>query len=698
MDEIKRLQRCINDLVSVLALPAIWAGGEAGRIVRTLLGTLQQMLNLDLIYARLSETSGSHGDEFMQAAEWCKLSPDEIRAMIAPWLKEAPRHRSHFVKNSIGEGNLSIVILPLGLQGEFGQLVAASRRDNFPEQAEKLVLDVATNQALIGLQEARLLREQKRVATELDLRVAERTRELATANERLEANQELLDLAQKSAGAIAFDWYIQAEINYWSAEQEALFGLPPGGFDGTYRSWKKMMYAPDWPIVVAALQHAHQTGQVEAEYRVVWPDGSLHWLATNGRMFFDEVGNPRRMVGFTSDVTNRKLIEEELRRSEAFLAEGQNLARLGNFAWQVGTGKITWSEQLYHIFEFAPETEMSVGMIGSRTHPDDLVVLAEMVEKAERGVSDFEFEHRLLMPDGRIKHLQLIAHRNSDPSGPLEYLGAVQDVSQRRFSEEALGRARSELAHTARALSLGVLTASIAHEVNQPLSGIITNASTCVRMLDADPPNVDGARETARRTIRDGNRASEVIKRLRSLFSKKDFTAESIDLNEITQEVIALSRSELQRGQVIMRAELAAGLPPVSGDRVQLQQVILNLLLNASDAMVSLQDRPRQLTVLTEPDGKDHVRLSVCDVGHGFANDTAEKLFDAFYTTKESGMGIGLSVSRSIIEQHQGRLWAAPNQGPGAVFSFSLPAEHEQGDKPTGTENTHGYQVTARSV
>ena len=229
----------------------------------------------------------------------------------------------------------------------------------------------------------------------------------------------------------------------------------------------------------------------------------------------------------------------------------------------------------------------------------------------------------------------------------------------------------------ARVTSLGALTASIAHEVNQPLSGIITNASTCLRMLAADPPNVDGARETARRTIRDGNRASDVITRLRALFSKKDATTESVDLNEATREVIALSLSELQRNRVILRPELADDLPPVTGDRVQLQQVILNLLRNASDAMSGVDDRPRQLVIRTERDEGDRVRLTVQDAGVGFDPQGVDRLFEAFYTTKSGGMGIGLSVSRSIIESHHGRLWAAPNDGPGATFSFSIPRAAE---------------------
>jgi signal transduction histidine kinase len=222
-----------------------------------------------------------------------------------------------------------------------------------------------------------------------------------------------------------------------------------------------------------------------------------------------------------------------------------------------------------------------------------------------------------------------------------------------------------------------VLTASIAHEINQPLSGIITNAGTCLRMLSADPPNVDGAQETVRRTIRDGNRASDVITRLRTLYSKKEPSPESMDLNEATREVTALSLSDLQRSGVMLRYELADDLPPVVGDRIQLQQVILNLLRNAADAMGATDDRPRELLIRTERDEQNHVRLSMKDSGVGFKPQTAEKIFDPFYTTKTDGMGIGLSISRSIIEAHQGRLWATPNDGPGATFSFAIPCTFE---------------------
>jgi PAS domain S-box-containing protein len=251
----------------------------------------------------------------------------------------------------------------------------------------------------------------------------------------------------------------------------------------------------------------------------------------------------------------------------------------------------------------------------------------------------------------------------------------VLDLTERKRAQDALDRASAELTRVSRVTALSALTASIAHEVNQPLSGIITNAGTCLRMLDATPPDIDGARETALRTIRDGNRACDVIARLRALFSKRELALEPLDLNEVTREVIALSSNDLQRNRITLQPRLGDDLPVVAGDRIQLQQVILNLLRNASDAMAAVQDRPRQMLITTEREQHGmHVRLSVRDTGTGLSPDVLGSLFTAFHTTKSGGMGIGLFVSRSIIERHDGRLWAESNEGaPGATFSFSIP-------------------------
>ena len=503
------------------------------------------------------------------------------------------------------------------------------------------------------------------------------------ALEKLQERDELLDLAQKAARAMAFDWNIRDGVNTWSPEQEALYGLSPGTFDGTYKSWKELIHPKDWPQVVKALKHAQETGDISAEFRVVWPDGSTHWLSANGQMFLDDAGQPYRMVGFTADVTRRKVVEEELRRSEAFLAQSQAVNSTGSFLWRVAADEITWSDEVYRIFEFEIGEPVTLDRIGSRVYPDDIPMMQDMVGRARSDDSGFEYEHRLLMPDGSIKYVHLVAHGITDDDGQVEYIGAVQDVTERKVAEEALSQVRSELAHVARITSLGALTASIAHEVSQPLSGIITNASTCLRMLSADPPNVEGALETVRRTLRDGNRASDVITRLRALFSKKESIAELVDLNQATREVIALSMAELQRRSVILRTTFADDVPTITGDRIQLQQVILNLVLNASDAMSEIEDRPRHLTIKTEryePEGG--VCLTVQDAGVGIESQGIDQLFEPFYTTKSKGMGIGLFVSRSIIEKHNGRLWASSNDGPGATFAFSIPRGPEAKNVP----------------
>jgi PAS domain S-box-containing protein len=413
--------------------------------------------------------------------------------------------------------------------------------------------------------------------------------------------------------------------------------------------------------------------QFEYEQRALGKDGKYRWFLVRYSPLLDDQGTIDRWYATAFDIEDRKRAQEDVRRSEAFLAEAQRLTSIGSFSWLVATDELAWSEELYRIYEFDPGIKITVGVIRTRVHPEDLSLYEKMVEQARNGSEDFEWQYRLLMPDQSIKYMHAVAQATRDPSGQLEYIAAVRDVTARRTADEALDKARSELARVARVMSLGALTASIAHEVNQPLSGIITNASTCMRMLDAEPPNVDGARETAKRTIRDGRRAADVITRLRALFANKGAAAELVDLNEATREVIALSRTELERNGVITRIELKDELPAVMGDRVQLQQVILNLLRNGSDAMGHVDDRPRELLFRTEVEEDDQVRLSVQDAGVGFEPQSLDRLFQTFYTTKEDGMGIGLAVSHSIIENHRGRMWATPNDGPGVTFSFSLP-------------------------
>ena len=410
----------------------------------------------------------------------------------------------------------------------------------------------------------------------------------------------------------------------------------------------------------------------ENEQRVLGKDGRYRWFMVRYNPLLDEQGRIDRWYVAAFDIEDRKRAEAQVEQAYLRLAEAQTLSKTGSFITDLVADEHNWSEEAFRIFEFDPTTRVTVQMIRDMVHPDDLVSFDSVIARGMTG-TDVDFVFRIVTPRQAVKHIRGMARVIEQVAGHPLFIGALQDVTQSKVAEEALDKARSELAHVARVTTLNALTASIAHEINQPLSGIITNAGTCLRMLNGDPANVEGARETARRTLRDGNRAADVIKRLRALYSKKQFMSEHVDLNEAIREVAALSLNDLQRNRVILRSELAADLPPVTGDRVQLQQVILNLLRNASDAMAGVHDRPRDLLIRTEREDRDRVRVTVRDAGVGLDRQSMEKLFDAFYTTKSGGLGIGLSVSRSIMERHHGRLWAEPNDGPGATFSFSIP-------------------------
>jgi len=1063
-EDINRLQGCIDDLVALLALPAVWSGREPAEIVETLLDVLLRMLRMDLIYARVKDPVAEAPIEAIRVAPSCILSQHEISVMLRDWFDGHGQESVASARNRLGDKDISIMPVPLGVHGEAGMIVVGSNRAEFPGQTESLLLSVAANQASIGLKEAWLLSEQKRAANQLERQVKERTEGLAAANEKLKESEAALHKAlgeikkseaklrqvidaiptlawcnlpdgpneflnkgwheytglspEESHGwgwQVAFHpedlpplmekwrkmlvsgesdeiearlrrhdgvyrwfliraqaflddsgnivrWYgtstdiedrkraeealraternLAAIINtipttawttrpdgycdflnhVWldyagmTAEQAQGWGwadaihpedrkklvenwqscLASGSsvdtearirrFDASYRwfliranpfrdesgnilkwygtcvdiedrkrgeeavrarelSWRQIVdnvpglvatmgpmgeveflnrqtleyfgrtneelknwsligavHPDDLPGVIAARQKCIETGQIyEVEHRCQRADGVYRWFQVRGLPVRDAENNITAWYLLLTDIDDRKRAEQKLRQSEqdlrtitdairqsivvlapdgttlyanqvaldrtgltlgeandhgfftrvfhpddadllqaerrqglsdgapfelesrvrhrngeyrwqliqynplrdeqgqiirwyatatdiddrkraearveqAYLrlAEAQRLSKTGSFITDLLADNHDWSEETFRIFEFDPSTKVTVQMIRDIVHPEDLPTFDAVIARGMTG-TDVDFVFRIVLPRGAVKHICGMARVMTQIGGPPLFIGALQDVTESKVAEEALDRARSELAHVARVTTLNALTASIAHEINQPLSGIITNASTCLRMLNGDPPNIDGARETVRRTLRDGNRASDVITRLRTLFSKKEFTLEPLDLNEATREVFALSSSDLQRNRIILRSELSEDLPSVVGDRIQLQQVTLNLLRNASDAMVAVEDRPRQLLIRTQREGHDRIRLSVQDAGIGVNSRDLERLFEAFYTTKNGGMGIGLSVSRSIIERHHGRLWVEPNDGPGVTFSFSIP-------------------------
>jgi PAS domain S-box-containing protein len=405
-------------------------------------------------------------------------------------------------------------------------------------------------------------------------------------------------------------------------------------------------------------------------------DGSSLWVRENAKAV-RRLDNQLIVLIACEDITERKEAENALRQSEMYLAEAQRLSRTGSFGWRVASGELIWSEETFRIFGYDRAPSIRHATVFQRVHPDDRARVEQTIDRASRDGKDFAHGYRLLMPDGSVKHVHATAHAVTDASGDIEFVGAVTDVSSRKRAEAELHEAQANLAHVTRVTALGEMAASIAHEVNQPLAAVVTNAAACLRWLDREPANLKEARSVAQSIVKDGNRAGEVIQRVRALANKTADQKAPLDINEVVNEVISLVQHELSSHRVALRLELAPAVPPVFADRIQLQQVILNLVINGIEAMQPVKDRPRELVIRTRQDETSQVLVTVSDCGVGVAAENADRLFDAFFTTKSSGMGMGLSICRSIVTAHGGRLSASGNTGPGATFQFTLPLHQE---------------------
>jgi signal transduction histidine kinase len=412
------------------------------------------------------------------------------------------------------------------------------------------------------------------------------------------------------------------------------------------------------------------------DVRKIRKDGSVLWVRENAKAVLRAGGQPIVLVA-CEDITERRRAADALRQSEMYLAEAQRLSQTGSFGWRVRSAEIVWSEETFRILECDPATKPSFELLLQRIHPEDRAIAEQLLDRIAHDGKDWELERRLLMPDGSIKYVRVVARAVKDAEGNLEFIGAIMDVTASRQAEEQLSLLRTELAHVNRVTSAGELTAAIAHEVNQPLTGLVTSGNACLRWLAVEPPNLDAARRSVERMISSGKRASEVIGRIRALVRKSPPRRDRMNINDTLMEVIALIRGVLQRNSILLRTELASDLPLVEGDRVQLQQVILNLIVNAIDAMSGVSRAQRELLVASARNASNGVLVTVQDSGTGLDETSLEQLFEAFYTTKPEGMGMGLAISRTIIEAHGGQLWVTPNIPRGAVFRLSLPTEGE---------------------
>jgi len=371
-----------------------------------------------------------------------------------------------------------------------------------------------------------------------------------------------------------------------------------------------------------------------------------------------------------------KVLEQtaELRRSEAVLARAQQLSQTGSFSWKPSTREMLWSEEMFRIYGYGRTTPPTFELGVQRLHPEDRLRVKDAFDRAARDGHDFELEHRLLMPDGAVRFIRSATRAVRDESGGIEFVGAVMDVTERTHAEEALQKAQGELAHVTRVMTMGELAASIAHEISQPLAAIGANAEACLNWLAGTTPRLEEARESVSSIVRDGNRAGDIIRRIRALTQKAGTQKAPVDLNDAIREVMALTESEARRHGVTLQTDLAEDLPRVVGDRIQLQQVVLNLVINGVEAMSSVVDRPRRLLVGSRSSESDHVLVAVQDSGIGIERQSVDKIFESFYTTKPQGMGMGLAISRSIVENHGGTLRAVRNDGPGMRFELALPA------------------------
>jgi PAS domain S-box-containing protein len=980
-DEVKRLRGCINDLISVIALPAIWGIQEPSQIIRTLLDALLAMLRLDFAYARLSDSIGGSPVEDVRVTRGGSLAvqPGDVGRALDPWLRGALPALPLLISNPVGEGKISIAAFPFGLQDEIGVLVAGSHRGDFPTKIEVLLLRVAANQAAIGLQEARHVSEQAGVATELEQRVAERTRELRAANEELNKQMEERKraeahiayqadlLANVHDAILATDehlnltaWNRAAEEMYgWRAEE--VLGLK---VEDVIRSEISAAQQSD------ALKILAQTGHYAAEMVQYRRDAWRLWIQGDTIALRDEAGKLTGYMCAFRDVTKRKKAEAEaLALKDELSAELTAMTRLHELSTQLlasrdlqplleqvldatiallnaDFGNIQLYNPVSDVLEivaqsgfrqdfldyfnsvhegiascgtallrrervvvedvltdpsFAPHLQIvaaagyravqstplfsrsgeplgmisthfrqphrpsahelrltdlyarqaaelielkraeetlrasegrfrsyfELGLIGMAitspdkgcievndelcrilgyersellqmtwaeiTHPDDLARDVAQFDRVMAGEIDgYTLDKRWIRKEGRVIGTIMAAKCMRRIDGSVDYLvGLVLDTTERKQAEaerrqatervemvldsitdkffavdnewrytyfnkhaaeqlEALGKdpanltgqvlwevfpeptsgehlrramaervamtdenyypqlgewyenriypspdgglaifqrcvtarkrteeklknAQAELAHVMRVTTLGELAASIAHEVNQPLAAIVTNGQAGLRLLARDVPDLVGTREAVEAIIGDGLRASEVIKHIRALLQKKHAEKAPLNLNEALQEVIAMAARELDKNQVSLRTELEPDLPPILGDRVQLQQVALNLILNANDAMSGPGWQSRELLIGSQQSKPHEVLVEVRDSGTGFETRDADRIFDSFFTTKKGGLGLGLSISRTIIESHGGRLWATPNGGMGATFRFTVP-------------------------
>jgi PAS domain S-box-containing protein len=491
----------------------------------------------------------------------------------------------------------------------------------------------------------------------------------------LQEQMELLNLAHDAI--IVHD--MDDRITFWNHGAQGLYGWTARQALGqSLQEMTQTSFPVPYEQVRAELLRSDRW---HGELQRVRHDGSVVVISSREALWRDAEGNPRAVLATNNDISGRKRAEQALERSEAFLRDAQRLSGTASIAIRFPVDEMWWSDEAYRIFDYPRGTIPSREAILARTHPDDRALMLGVFEKARGGELLIDMEFRLALPDGAIKHVHYVAHLAVTQSGCTEYVGALMDITECKHAQEALARSNDELAHVTRVTMLGELAASIAHEVTQPIAAIMTRGSAALRWLNRPTPELAEAVRSVEQIIRDAHRADEVIQRIRSLAKKRDRHPETINLNDIVLDSIEPVRREIERLRIELRLDFSTPRITACCDRIQLQQVLINLIMNSVQAMAELAG-PRTLRIATRQFDECHAHVTVQDSGTGISEANLHRLFETFFTTKANGMGMGLSICRSIIEAHGGRIWAESSATGGAVLQFVLPTDdgrcHEQ--------------------
>jgi PAS domain S-box-containing protein len=498
------------------------------------------------------------------------------------------------------------------------------------------------------------------------------------AEQALRRSEAYLAEAQRltHTGTCAIDG-ASRETLYWSEEMFRLFGFDPQQGLPMWDQWLQRIHPEDRDRVKMAGDRTFiKKVDCDVEFRIVKPDGTLKQIHGIGHPVLNPEGELVQVVGTMVDITERRRAEEALKRSETYLAQAQRVANMGSWVFDTARMKpVHLSTEWYRLQNFDPKDGMPTWEKRlQRIHPEDRARYEGAFNRAIAEKSDLDAEFRILLPDSTVRYIRSLGHPVLDAFGEVtQMMGVIMDVTESRQAEQEHERLRQELARIARlnrVSTLGELTASLAHEIKQPIGAAVTNAQACLRFLDRDQPDVPEAREAALEMVRDARRAADIIERVRSLYRKGSSHHEMVNINEIIREMVDMLRDEASRYSVRMRTDLAERLPKVMADRVQLQQVLMNLMLNGIEAM---RDTAGELAIKAQSTDDGQLLISVTDTGVGLPTGRVNEIFNAFFTTKPQGTGMGLAITRSIVESHGGRLWVTANSGRGTTFQFTLP-------------------------